>query len=457
VIEREVRTRFAPSPTGYLHLGNARIALINYIVALKHKGRFFLRIEDTDVDRSSAEYVSAIEEDLLWLGVRWDKKVIFQSKRVHLYREKAFELWERGFVYPCFCTPDELKVYKDECIRKGKPPRYSGKCRGLSKEEVKARITNGEPFSFRLKIDHKLEVKWDDLIKGKKRFKGKNLDDIIIFRSDGTPTYHLASVVDDIEAGITYIIRGEDHLANTPYHILLFKAFEYPCPFFAHVPLVKAPKGEVLEKRKESPWSLRRLREDGYLPLAVVNFIITLGWNPPHKGFLGWREIVETFSLSDLSSSSVTFSPSALKALNKKLLLSMDVEELKDIMRSYVCFDLPEERIKNAIFIVRENASTLIELGLWLKRLFLGPETIEFSSYEKELLKKVLHAKERSLEEAVEKLASTLDKKEKSMLYQALRKALLGVPHGPPLKDIVGFLKDEAKVRLENLCFQLGI
>ena len=437
-----VKTRFAPSPTGYIHLGNARVALINYALALQSKGTFLLRMEDTDLERSCSRYVEAIVEDLQWLGISWEGQVTFQSHRGELYRRKALELWSKGKAYPCFCLKEELEAHRRECLEKAKPPRYSGKCRRLSSLEVQARIAEGEPFSLRLRVDPKVQIRWKDLVKGSKRFKGKDLDDVILLRADGTPTYHLAVVVDDGEAGVTHVIRGEDHLSNTPYHILLFQAMDYPVPLFAHVPLVRAPEGQVLEKREGGRWTLRRLREEGYLPLAVVNLLFLLGWNPPHKPPLTWEEILSSFSLEDLSSSSVTFSPSVLSSINRRFLATMPLEDLLKALEPYIAFSASRERLREAVSLVRENASTLVELAAAVESLLLGPKGVNLEEEERAVLKALLSYRSSDVtwREVLEEKAGSMGKKEKKLLFTAMRKALMGLTHGPPMDELLAFL-----------------
>jgi len=448
-LDSPVRTRFAPSPTGYLHLGNARIALINYVVALQSRGAFLLRMEDTDPERSRPYYVEAIKEDLKWMGLSWRGEVVFQSQRMEVYRRKAWELWEKGLAYPCFCTREELEAHRQECMRKGRPPRYSGRCRGLSQDEIQARVTEGEPFSLRFRVDPRSRVRWRDVIKGSKRFRGKDLDDIVLLRADGTPTYHLAVVVDDGEMGITHVIRGEDHLANTPYHILLFEAFGYPVPAFAHVPLVRAPEGEVLEKREGGPWTLKRLREEGYLPLAVFNLLIALGWNPPHKPPITWGEVLEAFSLEEISSSTVTFSPSTLVSINRKLIATAPLEEILGALEPFLPSNFPCERLEEAVALVRENTSTLVELAQWVEKLVVGPGPVELTEEEGAVLRALVFSKGEGITwlEALEGKAREMEKEGKRLLFRAVRKALLGLPQGPPMKELIAFLGERETSR----------
>jgi len=444
-----VKTRFAPSPTGYLHLGNARVALINYIVAFQSRGAFLLRMEDTDPERCRSCYVEAIREDLAWLGLSWHGEVVFQSKRVELYRAKALELWAKGLAYPCFCTREELEAHRQECLKKGRPPRYSGKCRRLPEAMARARMAEGEPFSLRFKVDPEAQVRWRDLIKGPKKFRGKDLDDMVLLRSDGSPTYHLAVVVDDGEEAVTHVIRGEDHLSNTPYHILLFQSLGYPLPRFAHVPLVRSPEGGVLEKREESPWTIRRLREEGYLPLAVVNLLVTLGWTPPHKPPLTWEEILESFSLEGVSSSTVTFSSSALVSMNRRLISTGPIREVLEGVGAFLSLSLPPERLERAVALARENSSTLVELARWVERLVRGPGKVDLTLKERSLLLSLSRLRKEmgSWERALEELAGGMNREGKRLLFGALRKALLGMPYGPPLKELLTFMGEEEVTR----------
>ena len=454
-----VKTRFAPSPTGYLHLGNARIALLNQIVALQRGGKFFLRIEDTDRERSSSLFVDAIIEDLAWLGVSWEGDPVFQSSRFHLYREKCLELWSRGWAYPCFCTSQELETHRQECLKKGRPPRYSGRCRSISSLEAQARIAEGEPFSLRLKVDPKVRVEWEDIIKGRKRFRGKDLDEIILLRSDGLPTYHLSVVVDDGEMGITHVIRGEDHMANTPYHILLFEALGYTVPLFAHIPLVKAPSGEVLEKRKYSPWSLRALRKEGYLPLGVVNFLITVGWNPSHPPPLTWKEILESFELKEVSPTPVSFHPPSLDSINRKIMATLPAEKLIDQVEPFLSSPvyLSKESWMTLLEMVRANAATLSELAMWVERVVKGPEKVTLSERERGLLTSFLQESgvAPSFAQALPVFVQGLDKESRHLFYRSLRKVLTGEVSGPPLKDLMDFLGDQ-EVRKRILNFSIG-
>jgi len=454
-----VKTRFAPSPTGYLHLGNARIALLNQIVALQRGGKLFLRIEDTDRERSSSLFVDAMIKDLAWLGISREGDPVFQSSRFSLYREKVLELWSKGWAYPCFCTPHELEAHRQECLKKGRPPRYSGRCRHISFLEAQARIAEGEPFSLRLRVDPEVRVEWRDMIKGRKRFRGKDLDDIVLLRSDGLPTYHLAVVVDDGEMGITHVIRGEDHMANTPYHISLFEALGYPVPFFAHVPLVKAPSGEVLEKREDSPWTLKTLRKEGYLSPAVVNFLITLGWNPPHPPPLTWEEILESFELKEVSPAPVSFHLPALNSINRKIMAILPAGELMEQVSPFLSSPVPflKDRWVTLLEMVRANASTLAELAVWVERVIKGSEGLLLDEREKELLRRFLREAKvaSSFTQALPVFAQGLDKESRNFFYRSLRKALTGEVSGPPLGDLMDFLGDqEVEKRISS--FSIG-
>ncbi|MGC8852283.1 MAG: glutamate--tRNA ligase, partial [Hydrogenobacter sp.] len=232
-----VITRFAPSPTGYLHLGNARTAIFSYLFARHHNGKFILRIEDTDLERSTKEFEETLIEDLLWLGLEWDE-FYRQSERFDIYREYAQKLVELGHAYPCFCSPEELEEERQRALEKGVAYRYSGKCRFLSQEEVEHLKSIGKPYTIRFKVPYNQDIVFEDLIRGYISINTDDFGDFVIVRSDGTPTYNFVVVIDDALMGVTHVIRGEDHIPNTPKQILIYRALGFPLPQFAHLPVI---------------------------------------------------------------------------------------------------------------------------------------------------------------------------------------------------------------------------
>jgi len=294
-----IRVRFAPSPTGYLHVGGARTALFNYLLARHEGGVFVLRIEDTDVERSSAELDAMMIEDMRWLGLDWNEGPDVggphgpyrQSERVEIYREHAARLVADGSAFPCFCTDDELARKREEAARAGRPPRYDGTCRGLGDEARERLRKEGRPESVRFMVEGVDRVALDDLIRGGVSFPPDMAGDFVILRSNGLPTYNFAAVVDDALMGITHVVRGEEHLPNTFRQLLLYDALGFGRPRFAHIPLILGPDRSKLSKRHGAP-NIRDFRELGYPAEAVVNYLAFLGWSPKDE-----REI---FSLAEL-------------------------------------------------------------------------------------------------------------------------------------------------------------
>src|SRR5690606_33984371 len=276
---KDIRVRFAPSPTGYLHIGGARTALFNYYFARKYGGKFILRIEDTDRERLKEDSVQQILSSMKWLGIDWDEGPIYQSDRLDLYRKEANRLVEEGKAYYCFCTQEEMEKDREEQRKRREPFRYSGRCLNLSKEEIEKNLREGKPYVIRIKTSKEGTTEIEDLIRGKVSFDNSQMDDYIILKSNGMPTYNFACVVDDHHMGITHVIRGEEHLSNTPKQVLMYKALGYDIPQFAHISMILAPDRSKLSKRHGAT-SVEEFREKGYLKEALVNYLTLLGWSP---------------------------------------------------------------------------------------------------------------------------------------------------------------------------------
>ncbi len=308
-------SRFAPSPTGYLHLGNARTAIFAYLFARHNKGKFILRIEDTDRERSTKEYEELLIDDLRWLGIEWDE-FFRQSERFDIYRQYAQKLIESGHAYPCFCTVEELEQERQEAEKRGIPYRYSGKCRRLTLEEAEAFRKEGKPYTVRFKVPEGQVVVFEDLIKGHIAINTDDFGDFVIVRSDGTPTYNFVVVVDDALMGVTHVIRGEDHIPNTPKQILIYQALGFPVPKFAHLPVILGEDRSKLSKRHGAV-SVRAYREEGYLPEAMFNYLCLLGWSSKEgREIFSKEELIEVFSLEDINSSPAVFDKNKLRWLN---------------------------------------------------------------------------------------------------------------------------------------------
>lgn len=349
---RGPRLRFAPSPTGSLHVGNARTALVNWLVARRQQGRLLLRIEDTDVERSSSASESAIVEDLRWLGLDWDEGPghrgehgpYRQSERRGIHDAAVDTLLETGAAYPCFCDPDELEDLRRAARRRGEGFRYPGTCRDLS-EEQRRRGRQDRPPAIRFAVPPDREVSFVDGLRGKTGVPAGEIGDFVIRRADGSPTYNLAVVADDRAMEIDHVIRGEDHLANTPRQVLIFEALGVTPPRYTHLSLVLGGDGAPLSKRHGSS-SLASLRRSGILPVAICNHLALLGWTVPEEGeVMGREELVERFRLQELSAAAVVFDPDKLEWLNARHLSRLAPRELLEVAEPYLesaGIELPE-------------------------------------------------------------------------------------------------------------------
>jgi glutamyl-tRNA synthetase len=310
-----IRVRFAPSPTGYLHVGGARTALFNWLVARRAGGVFILRIEDTDRARSSDAMTQAIVEGLLWLGLDWDEGPLHQADGIERHRRDAARLLESGGAYRCFCTQEELEGRRSAAEAAGGAYRYDRRCLGIAAQEAEARAAAGEPFTLRCRVPDE-PIEWHDAVHGPIRFEADAIDDFIILRSDRTPIYNLAVVSDDIEMHVTHVIRGDDHISNTPKQIVLYHAFGAPLPVFAHVPMILGPDGKRLSKRHGAT-AVGEYQKEGILPGAMVNFLALLGWNPGDEQEVFDRdELVQRFSLEGINHKSAVFDAQKLEWMN---------------------------------------------------------------------------------------------------------------------------------------------
>ena len=329
------RVRFAPSPTGYLHVGGARTALFNWLYARRHGGIFVLRIEDTDVERSSADMVAGILEGLRWLGLDWDEgpevggphAPYFQSERLERYRAAAASLVEQGHAYYCFCTPERLKAEREKAEARGEAWQYDRACLALSPERVTELEAIGAPRAIRFKVPA-TGAAFQDSVHGRIAFDGANIEDFVVLRSDHYPTYHLSVVCDDVDMGITHVVRGDDHISNTPKHVLLFEAMGAPVPAFAHVPLILGADKKRLSKRHGAT-SVTEYQRQGYLPDAMVNFLALLGWSPGGDRELMTRaELIESFSLDGISGGNAVFNTEKLDWMNGQYIALLPPAEL---------------------------------------------------------------------------------------------------------------------------------
>ena len=328
------RVRFAPSPTGYLHVGGARTALFNWLFARHFGGTLVLRIEDTDLERSTPEMVEGILQGMQWLGLDWDEGPYHQTQRVDLYRAAASRLIESGAAYHCFCTKEEIESARAKAAAEKRPPRYEGICRKIDPAEASRRKNSGEPAAVRFAVPETGSTSFDDAVFGKVEFANTEIEDFVLLRSDGSPTYHLSVVADDIDLRISHIIRGADHISNTPKQVLLYRALGTALPVFAHVPLILGPDKTRLSKRHGAT-SVIAYREEGIVPEAFRNFLALLGWTPPEgppaegtKEVLGDAELIRLFNLDSISRSNAVFDRAKLDWFNTEYIRAYSAERL---------------------------------------------------------------------------------------------------------------------------------
>ncbi len=339
-MDPQVRVRFAPSPTGYLHVGGARTALFNWLFARHHGGKFILRIEDTDFTRSSEEMVEGILKGMRWLGLNWDEGPYFQSQRLDCYRDFASRLLEAGSAYRCFCPAEANTAGNTESQedKRTQSPRHD--CAGLIREESERRAASGEPYALRFRIPPG-KTSFHDQVFGDIEVDHKILEDFVLLRSDGIPTYHLGVVVDDLDMGITHVIRGADHISNTPKQVLIYRACGEPLPEFAHLPLILGPDKQRLSKRHGAT-SVMSYAEMGYISDAFFNFLALLGWSPgDDRELLSRRELAELFTLEGVGKANAVFGLEKLDWFNSQYLRNASVERLREM----VCNELKTARI----------------------------------------------------------------------------------------------------------------
>jgi len=354
----KIITRFAPSPTGNLHLGGARTALFNYLFSRHHQGKFILRIEDTDLTRSTEEYIQDILGALTWLGITWDDGPYYQSQRLALYQEHAERLLNAGKAYRCFCTPAELETRRKAALEKKETPRYNGHCRDRKDHP-------DLPFTIRFRSPQSGSTSFSDLIRGSINFSNADLDDLILVRTDGMPTYNFSVVVDDASMEITHIVRGDDHINNTPRQILLYQALDFRPPLFAHVPMIHGADRSRLSKRHGAT-AVLEYRQDGYLPQALVNYLARLGWGHGDQEIFSPSELIEKFDLPDVSKSAAIFNPEKLLWLNHQYLMKESGSSLLEHLQPLLGTSLTganQEQFLHLLDLLKPRAKTLTELA----------------------------------------------------------------------------------------------
>ena len=466
-----IRTRIAPAPTGPCHVGIARTALFNYLFTRKEGGTFVMRLEDTDVARSREEYEQDIYDSLRWLSLNWDEGPDVggdygpyrQSERKEIYRAHLQKLIETGHVYPCFCTPEELQEERERRQKEKLPPRYSGKCARLSKDEQEAAKAEGKKFSIRFRMPAK-KIAFEDIIRGSVEFDGADIGDFVIVKPNGDFIFHLSNVVDDIEMKITHVIRGEDHISNTPRHIALAEALGATPPTYAHIPLILNPDRSKMSKRK-NPTSVSMYRDQGYLPEAMVNFLALLGWSSgTEQEVFSLDELVERFSLEAVNRAGSIFDIEKLNWLNGHYIRDLPPETLREKLSPYLP-DADPDYFRQIVPLIQERLKRLDEV-VSLTDFFLREE-LEYDSAllvakkhsaeeSKAALEKVL-ARISALEEfSVEALEKTLRGLVEELgwktghLFMTIRVAVTGSTATPPLfqtMSVLGKEKCVARIR----------
>lgn len=442
-----VRVRFAPSPTGRLHVGNARIALVNWLLARAKGGDFVLRMDDTDAERCRPEFVAAIEEDLRWLGLEWRQQV-FQSRRLDLYREAAERLKAAGRLYPCYETPEELDYKRRRQRARGKPPVYDREALRLSDEDRRRLEAEGRRPHWRFRLDEAEDVRWRDLVRGESHIRAGSISDPVVIRGDGTFLYMLPSAVDDIDLGVTHVVRGEDHVTNTAAQIQMIRALGGEPPAFAHLPLMVGAKGEGLSKRLGS-LSLAELRQDGIEPLALNSLLAKLGSADPVEPRLSLAELAAEFDIARLGRSSPRFDRRELEHLNARLLHGMPFAQAAPRLRA-----LGLEGVDEAFWdAVRPNLARLDEVAEWWA-VCRAPLTPAIAKEDRDWLRQAADLLppepwgEDTWAAFISAVKDVTGRKGKA-LFRPLRLALTGREHGPELKVLLPLVgRERARARL---------
>jgi len=436
--------RFAPSPTGYIHIGNLRPALINYLVARKLGGTYLLRFDDTDPERSKQEFADAIREDLAWLGLHPDREVK-QSDRLAIYDQTIEDLKAQGLLYPCYETPEELSLKRKVALSAGRPPVYDRAALKLSDEDRAALEAEGRQPHWRFKLPAET-VEWDDLIQGHKSVDLTSQSDPVLIRADGSPLYTLPSVIDDIEFGITHVIRGEDHVTNTATQIAIIKALGGTPPIFAHHALLTGAQGEGLSKRLGS-LAIRSFRERGLEPLAVTSFLAKIGTSDPIEPASSLDALVNGFEFSKLSRSPARFDEAELDALNTKLLHQTDFETVRERLSA---MGIEGEAAEPFWDLIRANIDALNDAKDWWPVVAGGVEPViedeDLTRAAAELLPEEIG--EDTWGALTKALKDQTGKKGKA-LFMPLRLALTGKKHGPelgPLLRLIGYQRARARL-----------
>ena len=459
-----VRTRFAPSPTGFLHIGGARTALFSWAYARKHKGQIILRIEDTDVARSTPEAVQAILDGMSWLGLDWDEGPFYQMQRMDRYKAVIQQLIDAGKAYYCYCTKEELDALREQQMQQGIKPRYDGRWRPESGKTLPEKPADIPPV-VRFKNPQTGVVAWDDLVKGRIEISNEELDDLIIARADGTPTYNFCVVVDDWEMGITQVIRGDDHVNNTPRQINMLEALGASLPQYAHLSMILGDDGQKLSKRHGAV-SVMQYDDDGYLPEAVLNYLGRLGWSHGNDEIFSMQQFCEWFDLDHITPSAAQFNTEKLNWLNAHYIKLADIDYLAAEVKARLAklgvevSEVPD--LHKVVELYRERANTLNELASAVSYFYSKP-LIDEAAAQKHItadilpVMRALTSNLSGLEWNTEAIHDALNEVVSSnglkvpKVAMPLRVMLTGGPQSPSIDAVMAILgKDETIARLES-------
>lgn len=455
-----MKTRFAPSPTGWMHFGNFRTALFNFLYANKQKYSFLLRIEDTDQARSTDEYQKDILEDLQWMGLNWSEGPYLQSQRAEVYNEYYRQLEDQHLAYACFCTEETLAVTRKLQAAAGQPPRYPGTCRNLSPEVVSQRLQAGETATLRFLVPRDQIIEFIDLVKGPQRFAANDIGDFIIRRNDGTASFMFCNAVDDALMQVTHALRGDDHLANTPRQLMVLQALNLPAPHYGHFAMINGTDGTPLSKRNGSQ-SVRDLRDQGYLPLAILNYIARLGHYYASNEFLSLEQLEQQFDLKHISTSPARHDIAHLRHWQKEALMRCDTAAIIDMIRPYLGNAIPDTKVTEFAELIRDNILMPSDITIWVDAV-TAPQ-LSFSDSELSVLQQAgakffsaaLIAVNDNSNITFKELADIVKAQTGSKgkeLFMPLRIALTGQTHGPEMAKLMAFMSSKLIAsRFENV------
>ncbi len=446
-----MKTRFAPSPTGWMHFGNLRTALFNFLFAKKEGAKFLLRIEDTDNVRSKSEYLDDLLIDLKWLHLNWDEGPVLQSQRADVYNEYYKKLEDGGFAYPCFCTEEEINITRKIQIAAGQPPRYAGTCRKLSSDEVQQKLTAGVPATLRFQIPRDQFIEFVDLVKGVQRFAANDIGDFIIRREDGTASFLFSNAIDDAEMKVTHALRGDDHLTNTPRQLMILNALKLPHAQYGHFAMINGNDGTPLSKRNGSE-AVRELRAQGYHPLAVSNYLARLGHYYSNNAFMSLDQLSAEFDLQHISTSPARHDITHLRHWQKEAMMGSTLDQVIAMIQPYLNDSIAADKIAEFTTIVRDNLLMPSDAKVWVDA--VSADKLTFSDAElatlrtagpaffdaaMELIKTNPNATFKELADFVKERSGAKGKE----LFMPLRIALTGQSHGPELAKLMEFMSSD--------------